>query len=281
MNRMFDNVNFSYKKDGVLRIMHCTARNINSEDIKKRFALHTHDWTEVYILFRGKMQYYIDGVIYDINPYDMLIIPAGTLHQSIPVDTCIYERCVFDFHDYFFKLNSCEEYISVIKGLKDYKYKIPGYYVKQTRIPNIISDLNEYVTSASLVSNEPVIHAKATELMYILNNNTRFEIFNRKNEFIQQILNFIDENYKSEVTLEHLEKKFNYSKNHICRVFKEATGMSIKNYINIKRFNSVKELHKNGASLTDACFKSGFNNYSTFYTAYVKANHHPPNELNK
>lgn len=276
MTNAMTEVFFRYDdKSANLNIVHHASYNYTLKNMKNACIQHTHNFTEIYILLKGKAQYYIEGMIFDINPYDMIIIPAGMIHQSILVEPSVYERCVFDVYDDFFTDNHCEDYMSVIKDLTDSKYKIPGYYVKQTAIPDIIASFKTY-NSPSAVSSKPVINAKTIEMMYILNNNTHFENFSKKNAFIQQIIDYIDLNYKENISLLDLETEFNYSKNHICRVFKQATGLSIKNYINIKRFDNIKKLCHNGETITDACFKSGFNNYSTFYTAYVKAFNQPP-----
>jgi AraC-like DNA-binding protein len=52
--------------------------------------------------------------------------------------------------------------------------------------------------------------------------------------------------------------------------FKEETGYTIGNYVTEKRLLLAKNLVQNGCQVTEACFQSGFKNYSTFLKAFKK-----------
>ena len=53
-------------------------------------------------------------------------------------------------------------------------------------------------------------------------------------------------------------------------LFKAETGYSIGAYINEKRLLLAKSLIQNGMSATEACYESGFRDYSTFCRAFRK-----------
>lgn len=66
------------------------------------------------------------------------------------------------------------------------------------------------------------------------------------NSLIIDILNYIDDNLYSKISINDLAYKFNYNKDYIMRLFKREIGITIIDYINKKRiFNSLKDL-KNG-----------------------------------
>jgi AraC-like DNA-binding protein len=58
--------------------------------------------------------------------------------------------------------------------------------------------------------------------------------------------------------------------------FKSETGYTIGNYITEKRLLLAKNLVSSGSSITEACYNSGFKNYSTFSRAFKKAYHTIP-----
>ena len=67
-----------------------------------------------------------------------------------------------------------------------------------------------------------------------------------------------------------LAEKFYMSKFYICRCFRNATGLTIHEYIRRKRLTKVRELKNTGKSISEAALEAGFHDYSSFYRAYVK-----------
>lgn len=59
---------------------------------------------------------------------------------------------------------------------------------------------------------------------------------------IQQIKNFLDENFRKKIPLDIISDKFFISKYHMSREFKKACGITIANYIIAKRITYAKEL---------------------------------------
>ena len=67
-----------------------------------------------------------------------------------------------------------------------------------------------------------------------------------------------------------MSKDLFISKYYLCHLFKLETGISIYQYLTIKRIYYANQLLNTGIPATEACFKAGFNDYSTFYRAYKK-----------
>ena len=57
---------------------------------------------------------------------------------------------------------------------------------------------------------------------------------------------------------------------HMMRLFKQETGYTVGNYITEKRLIKARDLLSQGTCATQACYLSGFQNYSTFLRAYKK-----------
>ena len=47
--------------------------------------------------------------------------------------------------------------------------------------------------------------------------------------------NFINESVKSSMTVDEIAKKFNISTSHLSRIFREHTGITLVEYINIRK----------------------------------------------
>ncbi|MDF2611974.1 MAG: rhaS 9 [Lachnospiraceae bacterium] len=90
------------------------------------------------------------------------------------------------------------------------------------------------------------------------------------------ILDYINEHLAEEISIDQLSAQFYLSRYYLMHFFKEETGYTIGNYITEKRLLLAKNLVQNGSSITDACYQSGFKNYSTFSRAFKKAFHTVP-----
>jgi len=67
---------------------------------------------------------------------------------------------------------------------------------------------------------------------------------NTGTSIIHDAMDYIRDHYNTGVTLDEICQKFYISKSHFCRVFKNETGLSFKNYLNLIRIEKSKELLK-------------------------------------
>ena len=90
------------------------------------------------------------------------------------------------------------------------------------------------------------------------------------NSKILPILEYIAEHLVEDLSIDTLSSKFYMSRYYLMHLFKKETGYSVANYISTKRLLHARALIQSGTSVTEACFASGFKNYSTFSRAYKK-----------
>ena len=84
------------------------------------------------------------------------------------------------------------------------------------------------------------------------------------NSLIIDILNYIDDNLYSKISINDLVYRFNYNKDYIMRLFKRETGITIIDYINKKRvFNSLRDLKDTNDTIILISINYGF--YSLEY----------------
>ena len=57
---------------------------------------------------------------------------------------------------------------------------------------------------------------------------------------------------------------------YLSRLFKQYVGTSVYNYITVTRIANAQKLLKNGATVTEACFCSGFEDCSNFIRTFKK-----------
>ena len=233
------------------------------------FKLHNHDVYELLLFISGDAEYVVEGTTHKVEPYDLLIARPNEMHRIKHLSQTPYVRFVLNISDEFF-LSYCPEYKIFFESDKYAYNKIESEFVKKSGILDSYTRLKKY-TCDFTIKNSPIIPAVITEIMYILCScGDIYEQTTGCNTLIQNIISYINNNYKNKISLEDIANKNFISKYYMCRLFKEKTGYTLTSYINHKRIINVKDLCKNGISISNAAIESGFGNYSAFYKAYVK-----------
>ncbi|KZS41065.1 hypothetical protein AWE51_23195 [Aquimarina aggregata] len=99
-------------------------------------------------------------------------------------------------------------------------------------------------------------------------NETRREYIKR----INIVLDFIENNLDTKLSLEYLSKKAHYSAYHFHRVFLTLVNESLNEYVNRKRIERIAAilLVKPNSSLKNLAYKYGFNSDNSFSRAFKK-----------
>lgn len=98
---------------------------------------------------------------------------------------------------------------------------------------------------------------------------------------VNQIEYYISQKFNEDIRLDQFEEQFFLSKYHICRKFKEAKGISIHAFLTEKRLEHALSLLKLGMPVHEVYLQCGFNDYSSFYRAFVKKHGISPKEFIK
>src|SRR5829696_4483721 len=83
--------------------------------------------------------------------------------------------------------------------------------------------------------------------------------------FIGKAKAYLDARRGERVTLEQLATAVGSSPFHLQRRFKEAFGVSPRDYQEAHRVESVKSSLQNGSRVADAVFEAGYGSVSRFY----------------
>ena len=109
-----------------------------------------------------------------------------------------------------------------------------------------------------------------TEEYKVLNSGDyQLEITPQDNERLQQIFNFVRENFKRQISLEEITEEVSMTAPAFARYFKKNTGKTFTQFVNEYRLvHASKLLAEKPTSITDVCFESGFNNFSHFNKSF-------------
>ncbi len=98
------------------------------------------------------------------------------------------------------------------------------------------------------------------------------------NSKIQCLINWTQKNFANKITLEEASRVAGYSKSHFCALFKELTGMSYIHYLNTVRISHACLFLRNGRSIQDSCYSSGFDNMSYFIQVFKRIQNVTPSQ---
>jgi len=102
------------------------------------------------------------------------------------------------------------------------------------------------------------------------NINAREENAMQPIELIKASLEYIEQNLKTDITVNELAQEANYSIWHFCLLFNKIIGSSVASYILKRRLdNAISEISV-GRKAIDVILEYGFDTYSGFYKAFVK-----------
>ena len=93
----------------------------------------------------------------------------------------------------------------------------------------------------------------------------------RKVMQLRRVLDYIDENYSQDITLEQLAGAASMSPKYFCRFFKQMTHRTPMDYLNYQRIeHACYALSTGDAAVTDVAYACGFNDLSYFIKTFRK-----------
>jgi AraC-like DNA-binding protein len=245
---------------------------------RKEFEFHYHDFNKIIIFISGNINYTIEGKSYELQPYDILLVNAGEIHRPSVLDNTAYERIIIYVSPQFLSTFSEEEYdlnYCFSRAKQEHSNVLRIHSMEKSKLYQVCQEL-EHSFSDQAFGKELYQKILFLEFMIQLNRTAILNHINyldsaKDNTKLVQILDYINEHLGEEITIDSLSARFYLSRYYLMHFFKEETGYTIGTYITEKRLLLAKNLVQNGCSITEACFQSGFKNYSTFSRAFKKA----------
>ncbi len=222
---------------------------------------HFHDSYEIYILEKGERSYVIENEMVHLKPRDVLLLKPNVVHCTTggtyvrSLVTFSKERLNKYFNDEGIKaITSCFEHRVIRVCEKDFDMLL-------SFVEKLADDEND---AFSLM-----------QILYILKQNMSKRTLDlyESGSKIEDIVDYITDDYKSIDNLDMIADKFYISKYHLCDLFKQYTNTTIFKYINVlKVHSSIELLLRTDLSLAEIAEKSGFNtlaNYSKVFKSVI------------
>ena len=109
--------------------------------------------------------------------------------------------------------------------------------------------------------------------MTVLYPHTVNETNVKAEETAIEIVQYINDHFREDISIDHIAHKFGYSPNYLSSIFNNYVGMSFRDHLNRCRISEYMVLRGSSPELTvaQAAEQVGFQNMKTFYNAMKKA----------
>ena len=233
---------------------------------------HRHDFYELYCLLSDGYTYHVEGSQYDLHPGNLILVPPGETHwpelQGPPRDI---ERIVLWLNPQF-----------VSSLLQDQHLIVPEektYHIILNLLYSLLYEKNRADADSQylchLILSQLLIH-----ISRVLNQRTKpQEDPGTRYGEIMKVHEYINAHYREPISVSSLAQRFFLDKNTMTRQFKRIIGMTPGDYIRRKRLETAHELIRQGYSVQQAGYSSGFTDYSAFFRAFRQYFEMSPSEL--
>ena len=248
-------------------------------------SYHWHVEYEIIRILSGEFTVTLDEKSFKATQGDVIFVHSGILHSGIPVN-CVYQCIVFDMN-VFLKLNSvCADYIQKIVH-----QDILIFHHFDHRYPDVLGIVNslfhameEKKTGYELSVIGQFYHFFGIVFgnHYYLDSQPKARRDYKRILQLKQVVEFIEKNYASPLTLSQLSESVSMSPKYFCRFFSEMTHQTPMDYLNRQRIEQAcYELSTTGDSITDIAYRNGFNDLSYFIRTFKKYKGTTPGKYNK
>ena len=259
--------------------------HIDSSHPRYVMSYHWHVEYEIIRILSGEFTVTLDEKSFLAKEGDVIFIHSGILHSGIPVN-CVYQCIVFDMNA-FLKLNSlCADYIQQIVH-----QDILIYHHFTSRYPEILHTVN--VLFAAMVEKKPGYELSVIGQFYhffgiVFGNHYYLDSLPKaRRDYkrilqLKQVVEFIEKNYATQITLQQLSDSVSMSPKYFCRFFSEMTHQTPMDYLNRQRIEQAcYQLSTTDDSITDIAYRNGFNDLSYFIRTFKRYKGTTPGKYKK
>ena len=236
---------------------------------------HNHPFYEFFFFLRGHTRIIIvESLNIRLTRGDVLIFPPGVMHRNIHLDADVpYERFyLYATRDFLNSVSTADYDIpeTLRKMTRNEHYH---FHLEEENLEVLLRLVDRVIAGADLSSPADKLinrYQFTTLLVQALDMMTSLDIVPQSDysRGMGSLIRYINQHAVEPLSLDALSDHFHVSKYYLLREFKSYTGISVHQYLMIRRIQLSQEMIRAGAKPRDACFQSGFMDYSSYYRAF-------------
>ena len=235
--------------------------------------LHWHESIELLRCDRGSGDFFMDGYCYAFDEGDIIAVNSGVPHfiRNTAKNALYYRYIIID--PSFFKENGIE--LSKIL-FSPHIHDITAIKLFDRAFDAGNSEGAFFDLSARTAAQNLILYLCENHLCHADDSHGAQSITE-----IKKTVNYIRGNFASELTLEKVAGIAGFSVCYFSRKFKKITGQTFITFLNTVRCENAAKMLKNGAKVSEACYKCGFSEPSYFSRTFKTIMGYAPSEAAK
>jgi AraC-like DNA-binding protein len=232
-------------------------------------SVHYHDAYEIYILEKGARSYDIDGTLVPLGEREVALIRPNEPHST---DGSAYSRYVLYFKEAYLDRYFTAEAKALLLSLFS-KRKLALDKESYLRLTAALVELNGRHEDFLLFA----------EILRILLFCSSLPLRRTEDKSLAaRVKAYLGEGYLTFSGLDDLAARFFVTKSHLCRLFKEETGLSVVTYVNTLRLQrATGELRFTRKSIKRIAADCGFHSSGYFCRLFREQLGTSPGEYRK
>ena len=251
---------------------------------------HMHSEYEIYLLLEGEGHIFINNICYPIKSGDLIFIDSQMPHATDFSSCPMHKRFVVELNVLFFEETLLS--LSSISLTNFFKINTGVISLLDGDFRNIRDTLTSIYTEAKEKKEnyEHMISLKLSALFILLNRITSITQASpsfchlKKSQLllVENAVEFILNNFNTDISLNSISECLYINKSHLSRVFKEVTGMTVHEYINVHRIRKAREyLLDSNLTLHEISRHCGFHSITYFTTTFTRHTSFSPSRYRK
>lgn len=249
-------------------------------------SMHWHEHIQIYEVIDGAGFLHCNAKKYDIFQGDMLIINPNELHRLENVSSLAFRMITINLSFIASSTyDSCQ--LKYLEPIMNNQIIFRNYVNKDTSLLACLRTIFEEYTNKGMVY-ELAVKAQIYNFIVLLLRKDVSVCINEKESIkrtsqmikYQKIFEYIEEHISEHLDVPTISKMFYISDSHFCRLFKQITGKTFTEYINILRIEIASRLlMESELSITEIAYHCGFNDANYFGRLIKKHKKMTPTQL--
>lgn len=225
----------------------------------------------------GSLSANIEGVLYTVNPGEILMMRDAEVHKVIPVQFPVeFHHIQFSpYYYYIFDPNYriCKPFTERDLGM--------GCVISQDKLNGVLIEncLASIPTIPDAYMRRIAVFGVLTVLLSEICRTYDYQAYRMhdcRSELLHAIITYINEHLEEDLNPDHIASAFYISRSQLDRIFKQNLGFTLWKYVTFKRLIRARHLLHAGVANNEVARQCGFGDYSTFYKVYTKIFNTPP-----
>ena len=259
----------------------CISKDLPAQYLSR---MHLHEALEFLYVTKGCIRCHLDRQELLLQPGDILFINGNVAHKTESLgehtDCSLFQfqhPATLESHLQCLKeYLTAEEVSSHVFPKEDEDHEALLRYFDAIAKANESKDKGyEFIVASGIYGILGILHRR------------RFlsagqELCNQEQlERLLPVFAYMDQNYAEHLTLEELARCTGFHKAYFCRLFKQATGGTVVDYLNFVRVRNAEKFLRNHSSAIEAAYLAGFSSPSYFSKVFRKYRHCSPSDYKK